>query len=163
MAEYQKSSGVSGAWVKASELTSGVRAKIVSETEPTPSMYTNKDGSIKMQDVCKVLFEGKNEPLNMNLNRATINALVDAFGSDSKSWMNNYLVLETEKMKVAGKSVIALFLVPEGYEKKDDADGYTVITKIGQSNVSQTLKREEEIPTINLDDEEEIRIEDVPF
>ena len=39
-----------------------------------------------MQDACKVQFDGYEEPLKVALNRATINALVDAFGRSSKDW-----------------------------------------------------------------------------
>ena len=50
----------SGAWVKADELTA-ILAKIISETKPQPSAFTNKDGSPKTQDVCKVRFENSQE------------------------------------------------------------------------------------------------------
>ena len=158
MAIYQKTEGISGAWSKGSDLMEkGVkRAKIVTETNPRPSQFQNKDGSVKMQDVCKVQFEGIQEPLNTNLNRATLNALVEAFGEDSKLWMNKVLSVETEKVKVAGKTQVALYLVPEGFEKTDDAEGYTIITKKTANQVN------DEIPTINLD-EEKPRLEDISF
>jgi hypothetical protein len=44
----------------------------------------------KTQDVTKVQFQGQTEALNVNLNRATINALVDAFAEDSKDGMNRH-------------------------------------------------------------------------
>ena len=44
-----------------------------------------------MQDVCKVQFDGYEEPLKVALNRATINALVDAFGRSSKDWQGHPL------------------------------------------------------------------------
>lgn len=162
MAEYAKPSTVSGSWVKAAELTSGSRAMIVSETKPSPSTFFNKDGSIKMQDVAKVKFEGKPEALNVNINRATLVALIDAFGTDSNNWKMKELKVETEKVKVAGKTVTALYLIPQGYTKRDNAEGYTEIVKDGQETVQPAPA--EEIPTIQLDsDEEEIKIEDVPF
>src|SRR3990167_201551 len=101
MANYQKQNMTSGAWAKASELSNVKRAKIVSETNPTPSQFLNKDGSPKTQDVCKVRFEGIDEPLNVSLNRATLNGLVEAFGEDSKDWQGHYLTVETEKVRVA--------------------------------------------------------------
>jgi hypothetical protein len=97
-----------------------------------PSQFKNKDGSDKVQDVCKVLFQGDSEPLNVSLNRATINGLVDAFGEESADWQNKTLNVETEKVRVAGKSVTALYLIPEGYVKTDDANGYAVIVKSDQ-------------------------------
>jgi hypothetical protein len=131
MAKYQKQTMVGGKWAKASEIKSGTRAKIVSETTPQSSSFLNKDGSPKTQDVCKVQFEGQPEALNLSLNRATINGLVDAFGEDSSKWQGHYLTVETEKMRVAGKAVVALYLIPEGYERVDDQNGYAMIVKEG--------------------------------
>lgn len=132
MSKYQKQTMVGGKWAKASELSGIKGAVIVSPTEPTTSgTFKNKDGSPKVQNVCKVRFDGQADPLNVSLNRATINALVDAFGEESADWMNKPLSVETEKTRVAGKSVTALYLIPEGYEKLDDEDGYAIIVKEG--------------------------------
>lgn len=148
--KYPKSSGIQGAWAKAGELSNISSAVIVTEAKPHPSNYTNKDGSPKFQDVAKVKFEGIADELNVSLNRPTINALIDAFGEDSVGWMNKPLGVETEKVKVAGKSVVALYLVPAGYEKIDNAEGYTVIIK--KDDGSQPAPSDE-IPTINIDEE----------
>lgn len=147
--KYQKVVSMGGAWVKASEVQSGTKAKIVSETIGQPSQFLNKDGSPKTQDVAKLRIEGATEPLNCSLNRATINALVDAFGEESAAWQGHPLTIETEKVRVAGKSVVALYLVPEGYEKTDDDNGYVIIVKKGATPQSPNV--------------EEISAEDVPF
>lgn len=151
MAKYQKQVSMGGAWVKASEIQSGTRAKLVSETVPQPSQFLDKNGVAKTQDVAKIRFEGGSEPLNISLNRATINALVDAFGEDSANWQGHTLTSETEKVKVAGKTVFALYLLPEGYVKTDDANGYTVIVKKGNE------------PTPEQAGEGTINVEDIPF
>lgn len=130
--KYQKQSSVFGSWVKREDLKSGTACKIVSETVPQASNFKNKDGSPQTQDVCKVRFDGQDESVNVSLNKPTISALVDAFGDESIEWQNKPLTVETEKMKVAGKSVIALYLIPQGYEKIDDDNGYTIIVKKGQ-------------------------------
>ncbi len=132
--KYTKQSSVGGAWAKAQDLKPGTKAKIVSETNPTPSSFLDKNGNPKVQDVAKVRFEGVQDVLNVSLNRATINGLVDAFGEDSKDWQNHPLTVETEKVRVAGKAVTALYLVPEGYEKIDDQNGYALIVKAGASD-----------------------------
>ena len=129
--KYQKQI-TQGKWAKSSELVSGTRAKIISETNPSPSSFLNKDGSPKVQDVCKVQFEGLPEPMNVSLNRATINGLVDAFGEDSKSWIGHSLMVETEKMRVAGKAVVALYLIPDGFRRIDDENGYALIIRAGE-------------------------------
>ena len=132
---YQKSNFVGGSWVKGSEVVSGSKVKIVSETEPQPSKFTNKDGSVKMQDVAKVRFQGADEAKNMNLNRATINGLVDAFGEDSKKWIGQVLTAITEKMVVAGKRVTAVYLLADGYELKEDEAGYMIIINPAKETV----------------------------
>ena len=151
--KYQKQVSMTGSWVKAGELTSA-KAKIVSETAPQSSSFLNKDGSPKSQDVAKVKFEGMNEAVNVSLNRTTINALVDAFGEDSINWQNKTLSVETEKIRVAGKAVTALYLIPEGYKRIDNEEDYAVIIKEGE-NIE---------PTINVDEGEgEINPADIPF
>ena len=87
MAKYQKII-TQGAWAKSSNIKNGSTAKIVSETNPQPSQFFNKDGSVKNQDVTKVIFNESPESLNVSLNRTTINGLVDAFGEGSAGWMN---------------------------------------------------------------------------
>ena len=125
--QYQKQNFVGGSWVKGSEVVTGVKVKIVSETLPTPSKFQNKDGTVKMQDVAKVKFQGVEEVKNMNLNRATINGLVDAFGEDSKLWIGKVMTAHTEKMVVGGKRVTAVYLLADGYELKEDEGGYMII------------------------------------
>jgi len=143
---YPKKENIGGEWVKGSEVQSGTRCKLASETKPMPSQFQNKDGSVKMQDVAKILFSGDAEPKNISLNRATINGLVDAYGEDSTAWQGHVLVLETEKVRVAGKAVTAIYLVPDGYERVDDDNGYTVIVKIGSK-----VAAPEELPSIDHD------------
>ena len=140
----------SGAWVRADGLTA-TSAKIVSETKPQPSSFTNKDGSPKTQDVCKVRFEGASEAVNVSLNRATIAGLVQAFGEESADWQGHFLKVETERMRVAGKAVTALYLIPEGYERIDDNNGYAVIVKKDDNkDVNAQMQMDvNDIPTID--------------
>jgi hypothetical protein len=154
MANYKKQSTTTGSWIKASELVGVKTAVIVSETTPQPSQFYNKDGSVKMQDVCKIKFEGKNEAFNISLNRTNLNGLVDAFGEDSVKWQNKPLGVETEKVRVAGKAVTAVYLIPEGYERIDNQDGFAEIRKIGGSEVK------EDVPMVDVD---EIEVKDIPF
>lgn len=153
--KYQSTMGVSGSWAKNSEIKTGTRAKIVSETKPQPSNFQDKNGNMKNQDVAKVKFEGSKEAVNISLNRATISGLIQAFGDDSVNWMNKVLRTETEKMRVGGKAVVALYLIPEGYKKIDDESGYAVI-----------IKEEEEAPKVTetpSEEEDEPNPDDIPF
>ncbi|HEX3860773.1 MAG TPA: hypothetical protein VHY35_03700 [Stellaceae bacterium] len=143
----------SGAWAKAADLTVGTRAKIIDECTRVESQFKDeKTGAAKTQDVCKVRFEGKPEALNVNLNRATIRGLVEAFGSDSKEWIGKTLTVHTEKTTVAGRRVTALYLVAEGFEVAEDAEGYVQITRKGAAL---------EVPPPS--DGNEINPDDIPF
>lgn len=118
----------------------------MSETVPMQSQFKNeKTGEVKMQDVAKILFSGDTEEKKISLNRATINGLIDAFGDDSSLWQEQVLIAETEKVRVAGKAVTAVYLVPEGYERVDDENGYTVIVKKGTK-----VGAPEEVPDIQF-------------
>lgn len=155
--KYQSTMGVSGNWVKKEELKNGTRAKIVSEVKSQPSNFQNKDGGSKDQDVGKVKFEGAKEAVNVSFNRATISGLIQAFGEESTSWMNKVLKVETEKMRVGGKAVVALYLIPEGYKKIDDENGYATIVKEG---VDTPKTADEELDELGAD---EPNPDDIPF
>lgn len=150
MTKYQKMERIMGDWAKSSELGNIKLAKIVSETTPQASQFRNKDGTVKNQDVCSVSFEGS-EPLNVSLNRATLNGLVDAFGEESADWQDKELKVEIEKMRVAGKAVVALYLIPAGYKRVDDRNGYATIVKDGEGATVETP------PT------PEVKPDDLPF
>ena len=155
--KYQKTSMTTGAWLKSSDVKSGTKARLVSETTPQPSQFLDKEGKTKTQDVAKIRLEGQTEAFNVSINRASINALVDAYGDDSIKWQGNPLTLETEKVRVAGKAVVALYIIPEGYQKTDDANGYAVIMKKdgmdeSMTNYQQDNQSDEEIPVVDLDE-----------
>lgn len=166
--KYTKSVMTTGKWAKAGEMTNIKIARIISETNPQPSQFLDKDGKAKTQDVCKVQFEGINEPLNVSLNRATINGLVDAFGEDSIAWKNQPLAVETEKVRVAGKAVVALYLIPKGFKRVDDENGYTMIVKekeIGKGLVAGGAPDEEYDHAERMPSEDGggIALEEIPF
>lgn len=158
MAIHEKTVQVFGAWVKAAELKNGMKARLMSEVINQPSSFTDpKTGAIKTQDVAKVKFEGLNDIFNVSINRATMNALIEAFGTDDSNWQDKILTVETEKMRVGGKAVTALYLIPAGYKKIDDDQGYAVIVK---NEVTATP----EIPVINADEETPpVKDSDLPF
>jgi hypothetical protein len=156
---YKKKQSIGGKWVKASEIQNGTRAKIMSETKPQPSQFFDKNGNAKTQDVAKVRFENLPEVVNVGLNRATINGLIDAFGEDTANWQNHYLTVITESGRVSGRAVTYLYLIPEGFEKINDANGYAVITRKGSPVI-----KDEDIPVVDVEEEqEEIDLKDIPF
>lgn len=146
--KYTKSSPVQGGWAKASEITTGTLVKLVTETVPV-------EGEFGTQDVAKARFKGSDEPKNVRLNKTTLNGLIDAFGEDSKLWINQILTAHTEKALVAGKRVTILYLVPEGYELKENSEGFMgIIKKDGETRVEK-----DKVPY----PDEEINPSDIPF
>ena len=130
MAEYNKTEIMAGNWVKGKDVKSGSKAKLKSEVHPTQSQFKDKDGNAQMQDVGKIHIQGDVEQKNIRVNKASISALVDAFGKDSKDWIDKVLTIETMKVSVGGKMQTAVYLIPEGYELGEDANGYVVITSV---------------------------------
>lgn len=151
--KFNKTSGVTGGWAKASELAIGTKAKLVSAADKQPSQFQDKNGNMKEQVVAKIRFEGKPEALNIGLNNTTINGLIDAFGEDSADWQGHTLTVDTEKVRVGGVAKLALYLIPPGYRRTDDVNGYAVIVKEG----------EVEIPVINVEEKEPVYGSDIPF
>ena len=157
--KYTQKQITSGAWVDKSKLSNGQRAKIVSEVKPIESNFKDKEGNVQTQDVCKVHFEGQKESVNTSLNRATIGGLIDKFGDDSVNWQGHYLTVEMENIRVAGKASTALYLIPEGYEKTNDDNGYAVVTKV---SVPTHQRATDPLPEVEYP-EEDINPEDIPF
>lgn len=137
MADYDSKEFTSGKWADKAELYEKrvKNATIVSETNPETSSFKKEDGSPQMQDVCKVQFDGYDEPLKVALNRATINALVKAFGRSSKDWQDQPLTVEIDKLP--GKK-FPLYLIPEGHKRIEDENGYSVILTEAEA-ISRTL------------------------
>lgn len=166
---YDKSSSVTGKWVKNSEVVSGSKCQLISEVKTEPSQFKDpKTGFMKTQEVGKIQFVGSSDSLNISLNRMTIDGLVEAFGRDSKLWIGKTLTALTEKVLVGGKRVTAVYLIPDGFELKEDAEGYAHVVRIGTQTDEITAPVEpvqEEIPVINIEEEngQEIKPEDLPF
>jgi hypothetical protein len=129
MALYKKSTQVFGMWIPKKDLKDGMIAVIINETMPQPSNFTDKNGDPQFQDVCKIKVNELAGEFNANLNKPTTESLIDAFGEDSLLWMNHPLTIAVEKTRVAGKAGISLFLIPEGYHKIDNKEGFAEIIK----------------------------------
>lgn len=152
--EYEKQTSIGGNWVKAADIANGTRIKIVSETQPIQTVF---EGKPRTQNVAKLKIEGMPEEKNANLNKPTLNALIDAFGKDSKDWMNKVLTAQVEKVQIAGKNVRVLYLIPEGFRMTEDAGGYVVIAPIGKvGNTDIEYPTDENV-------EDEINPDDIPF
>ena len=123
--QYQKDESVRGDWLRAGELTDGIQIKIVAETK------TNPNGKFGPEEVTQVKVKGFEGVKNARLNKTTLNAFVDAWGGESKSWIGKIVTARPDKQTISGRRVVVLYLVPEGYELTEDANGYVVIVKSG--------------------------------
>ena len=125
MATYTKQVG-GGNWLKAEKVPDGVQAYLVDETNPSTTTIKGKEVN---RDVSKIKIKGFEEVFNINLNKTTINGLVDAFGGDSKNWIKKIVTIKKRETNVGGREFEVLYLIPEGYELTKDENKYLVITK----------------------------------
>ena len=124
--KISRTGGTGGAWIKKEELRNGDVLKLVSEAGEV-------EGANGTQLVAKCRIKGQaGDAMNMAINSASRNALIDAFGDDTKNWVDKHLTVEVEKGIFAGKRGIALYLVPEGFSVETDSAGYVVITRDAQ-------------------------------
>ena len=158
MAIFKKQQSTGGAWLDKKLIESGSKAKLVSETKVEASEY---EGKATTRNIVKIRIEGEDDSKNVALNKPTTNGLIDAFGEDSKEWINKELTVETEKTRIGGRAGIAIYLIPEGYEKVDDDQGYAIIQKIGGSKSEVVKDMGSDIPIIEPGDD--IDVKDIPF
>lgn len=146
MAKVTKSSGSGGMWLKKDELKNGDIMKLVSEAK-------DEEGQNGTQLVAKCRIKGQEgDAMNVAINKPSKNALIDAFGDDTKEWVGKLLTIQVEKGVFAGRRGIAMYLVPEGFELTEDEGGYLVILKIGGTTEKNTVA-----------DDVEIDPDDIPF
>lgn len=138
---YTKQTGVGGAFVDKKELVNGQKVKLVSECAPVERDY---QGKVSTQHIAKMKIQGQEEVKNVALNTPTRNGLIDAFGEDSKTWINQVLTVYTEKTTIGGKRVIVLYLLPEGFEVAEDEGGYVVVQRIGSKTEAKVADTDED-------------------
>lgn len=132
-----KSSSVSGKWFDKKVLKTGDLAKLKSEATEEPSQMGGT------QWVAKLAVKGHPEAANIAINKPSKNALIEAFGEETKDWIDKLLTVHVETAIVSGKRGVALYLVPEGFEVKEDSGGYLVVVRKGVEPV--------EYPTDDID------------
>lgn len=146
--EYEKS--VSGAWLDADKIESGVKAKLVSEVVKQDSKFKDKEGNTKTENIGKIRLQGSDASVNIRVNWPSIYALIHAYGKDSKEWIGKLLTIKTLDAMVGDTMRTIVYLIPEGFELKKNQDKKMVIVKSGET---------EEVPP----PDEEFSSEDVPF
>src|SRR4051812_17433583 len=112
--EYSKGGG--GAWVPAEKMVNGAKVKLVSECVKQESRFKNKEGEPKTENVAKVRVQGDEQTYNVRLNWATVFGLVDAFGKESKEWIDKVLTVKVVRALVGDTMRNIVYLIPEGFE-----------------------------------------------
>jgi len=116
-----KSSSTGGAWLKKEDLKSGDKLKIVSEAELV-------EGQLGQQLVVKVRRQGTPEPVNMAVNKTSKNALIEAYGDDTKDWVEKVITVAVERAIINNKRSMIVYLVPAGFVLTEASDGSVTIT-----------------------------------
>jgi|ERR1051326_14192 hypothetical protein len=153
--EYNKSRG--GKWTDIAQLKDGMRAKIIDECMRQDSQFKDEEGNAKVENVAKVRYEGMPEAMNTRINWASINALIDAYGKDSKMWIDKVLTVRLIRALVAGKMRSILYFVPEGFELAEDAEGKMEIRKVGGDVAPEPTSGGIDYP------KDDINPDDIPF
>src|SRR5947209_3726272 len=117
--EVTKSGGVGGSWIDKKALKNGDLIKLTSEA----SWVESQINAGQKQLVAKCKIKGTDGEYNIAINSPTKNALIDAFGKETKDWMDKPLTVAVETGIFAGKRGIMLNLIPEGYVVGEDAAG----------------------------------------
>lgn len=131
MAHINKVSG--SAYLDKNSLKEGDVMKLVSEA-------IEEEGKFGMQIVGKVRVKGDTgEAKSFAVNGPSVNALIEAFGEDSKNWCNQILTVHIEKVRSAGRKGISVYLIPEGFDFWDDENGYLVIGRLENKPTKETV------------------------
>lgn len=137
MATIKKISG--GSYLDKATLKEGDVAKLV--TEPV-----EEEGKFGMQVVASMRIRGDNgEAKKFALNAPTVNALIEAFGEDSKAWCNQLFTVHLEKVRAAGRKGLSAYLIPEGFDYWDDENGYLVLGRKEDKPVAEEKSTKTEI------------------
>jgi len=150
--QYEKSIG--GDWVNGDNISNGAKIKIVSECTKQESKFKDKDGNYKTENIVKVRVKGEDDSKNMRLNWSTVYALIDAFGKESKDWVNNILTVQTLDAMVGDTMRTIIYLIPDGFELIKTEEKKMIIQKIGG---------EEEDTSQEHANEETVSPDDIPF
>jgi hypothetical protein len=142
---------------------------------------TDYEADIKNGDMVEILNKGdvvtgeygdqyvfqiktRNGEKNANFNQSSINALIDAYGDDTESWVGKEVKVLTKKGVYGGKKGIAAYFVPANYILNEY--GELEVTE-SEKTVGDTNVKYPESETSNGDGttpvDDEIKPEDIPF
>ena len=114
MTIYQKQVSVGAFLKKGADFKDGDLIEIASEGKQV-------EGQFGMQDLFLVKTADGKEG-NVSFNRTSINALIDKYGGDSKSWIGKKAKVVAVMSNVQGKMIKVYYFVSPGAELNDDGE-----------------------------------------
>jgi len=135
--EMTKRTSVRGEWAKKGE---DIKDGDVVQINDSGEVVTGEYG-----DRTVFRIQTRNGEKLLSFNQTTVNNLVDAYGKKSEAWVGKNATVFIIKAMVSGKFTNVVYLAGEGWGMSDDGKFH------GPANKNVEI------------DEEEIKIEDVPF
>ena len=100
-------------WLKGDAITNGEIITILNEGEWfTSPKFTKSNGEPKKDFIVKVTYQSK--PYDLTINKTRKEALIKAFGKDSKDWVNKTCKVEAVNIMVGNKMQKTIVLYPIG-------------------------------------------------
>lgn len=130
--EYTKSAG---AWVDTDSVKDGTKVKLLTEVVKQESKFKDSEGNVKTENVATARFQGQDAPVNVRLNWTTIYGLIDAFGKESKDWVDKVLTVKKREQSVGDKVYDVLYYIPDGFELIKNAEKRLEVRKIGEEEI----------------------------
>lgn len=137
---------------KKEDVNSGDIVTIVGDAERQPDQYNPG----KMQTAIRV--QTKTGEKMVSLSQTSINILIGEYGTnDAAKWAGKQAKVLLHPSIIGGNKVLILYLVGLGWT----LDEYG--SPINLSKEGEQPAPADDIPVINIDDDKELKIEDVPF
>ena len=151
MAEYTKGGG---SFLDSDKVADGVKIKVVGECVKVESKFKNTDGTPKPENHMPIRVKGAESSITMRVNWTSIYGMIDAFGTDSKGWVEKVVTLRKREMTVGDKVYDVCYLIPDGFELAKNAEKKLVIRKVGVV---------EESVDVSDDDDSKEFVDSIPF
>ena len=97
-------------WVSSKTVDQGDVVKFLDEGEWKESQFKNPDGTKKNQFVMTVGVKGSE--MQMALNKTNREAMIVAYGKETKEWIGKTAIINLENALVAGKRTVCVILCP---------------------------------------------------
>jgi hypothetical protein len=93
--------------------------------------------------------------LLMSFNQTSINALIDEWGTESQNWVDKKVLIHAIKQNVAGKFIDVYYIAPDGYVMGENG--------FEKEGSQPDLTADDEIPVIEQESDDDIKVEDIPI